>query len=201
MPLIGTRAIRLQREVLHGAIIPAMAPEAPTPLPLRPSEADRERVVRALRRRSLEGRISSETFEERVGRAYAARDGAELQRLLDDLPPSGRIERIAVSTTARLSRLALLVERAWRSQRAPILELPAAGALVIGRAPGCDVLLPNPEVSRRHAEVRRVEGGWELRDLGSTNGTRVNGRRVAGPRPLRPGDEVSLAGFTLVAGG
>jgi hypothetical protein len=178
-----------------------MALEAPTPLPLRPSERDRERAVRALRRRSLEGRISSETFEERVGRAYAARSGAELARLLDDLPPSGRIERLAISTTARLSRLALLVERAWRAPRQPRLPLPASGTLVIGRAPGCDLQLSEPTVSRRHAELRRVAGGWELRDLGSTNGTRVNGRRVRGREPLRAGDVVSLGGFSLLAGG
>jgi FHA domain-containing protein/uncharacterized protein DUF1707 len=178
-----------------------MAPEAPTPLPLRPSERDRERAVRALRRRSLEGRMSSETFEDRVGRAYAARSGAELARLLDDLPPSGRVERLAVSATARLSRLALLVERAWRAPREPRLRLPDSGALVIGRAPSCDVQLAEPTVSRRHAELRRVPGGWELRDLGSTNGTRLNGRRVTLPEPIGPGDLISLGGFRLLAGG
>ncbi len=72
------------------------------------------------------------------------------------------------------------------------LERPASPGVTIGRAE-CDVDLNDPDVSRRHAVVRRVDEGLAIEDLGSTNGTFVNDRRVAGiaeiaergPDPLR----------------
>lgn len=51
---------------------------------------------------------------------------------------------------------------------------------VIGRTPQCDVSLDDPAVSRRHARLVRTETGLLIGDLGSTNGTYVNGRRVQG---------------------
>lgn len=62
---------------------------------------------------------------------------------------------------------------------------------VIGRSRDCDLVLDDPNVSRRHAELRRANGGWEVRDLGSTNGIKLNGRRSEGGR-LKPGDEITL---------
>ena len=50
--------------------------------------------------------------------------------------------------------------------------------LLIGRSPRCDLVLTDPTVSRRHAELVRSDDGWVVRDLSSTNGTRVNGWRV-----------------------
>jgi pSer/pThr/pTyr-binding forkhead associated (FHA) protein len=50
---------------------------------------------------------------------------------------------------------------------------------VIGRSSECDIALSgDPNVSRRHAEVRRIGDGYSLVDLGSTNGTEVNGQRI-----------------------
>ncbi len=49
---------------------------------------------------------------------------------------------------------------------------------VIGRSSDCDISLSDPNVSRRHAEVRRIGDGYSLVDLGSTNGTEVNGQRI-----------------------
>ena len=63
--------------------------------------------------------------------------------------------------------------------------------VVMGRSRDCDVRLDDPNVSRRHAEVRREEGGWVVADLGSTNGVKLNGRRVS-EAPLKPGDEIAL---------
>ena len=75
---------------------------------------------------------------------------------------------------------------------------PVAGRTVeigsgctIGRE-GCDVLLPDPEVSRRHAVVRVADGVASVEDVGSTNGTWLNGRRVEGRAELRAGDELRL---------
>jgi Protein of unknown function (DUF3662)/FHA domain len=70
-----------------------------------------------------------------------------------------------------------------------VLDGPKA---VIGRSKECDCVLRDPNVSRRHAELRRSDtGDWQILDLGSTNGVKVNGRQVSSSR-LRPGDEVTL---------
>ena len=61
----------------------------------------------------------------------------------------------------------------------------------IGRE-GCEVVLPDPEVSRRHATIRDAGGSLAIEDLGSTNGTYVNDRRVHGVQVLAAGDTVRL---------
>lgn len=68
--------------------------------------------------------------------------------------------------------------------------------MVIGRAPGVDLRLSDAAVSRRHVELILGEGGVLLRDLGSGNGTKVNGARVAEKR-LEHGDEVRLGKTTI----
>ena len=69
-------------------------------------------------------------------------------------------------------------------------------ALVIGRSKDCDVPLADGNVSRRHAEIGRSADGFVLRDLDSTNGTTVNGRRVKSA-PVGEGDEITLGTSTL----
>jgi hypothetical protein len=59
----------------------------------------------------------------------------------------------------------------------------------VGRE-GCDIVLPDPEVSRRHAAVRATAAGPAVEDLGSSNGTFVNGVRIEGTRQLADGDRV-----------
>ena len=62
---------------------------------------------------------------------------------------------------------------------------------VIGRSREADMVVDDPNVSRRHAELRPEQDGWIVRDLGSTNGIQVNGRHVA-ETALAPGDEITL---------
>jgi pSer/pThr/pTyr-binding forkhead associated (FHA) protein len=62
---------------------------------------------------------------------------------------------------------------------------------VLGRDPECDVVVADVTVSRRHAELRAVDGRMAVRDLGSSNGTSINGARVA-TGELSPGDTVSF---------
>jgi hypothetical protein len=73
-------------------------------------------------------------------------------------------------------------------------ELLGSGGGVIGRSRDCDVTVEDPNVSRHHAEVRPSGGSWIVRDLGSTNGVKVNGQRVDPSRPqsLRAGDVIEL---------
>ncbi len=69
-----------------------------------------------------------------------------------------------------------------------------AETTVIGRSYDCDIVLPERQVSRYHAEIQRDDGGYLLRDLGSKNGTFVNGQRVEGePHRLSDGDEIQIA--------
>jgi hypothetical protein len=74
-----------------------------------------------------------------------------------------------------------------------------AGGAVLGRSRDCDIVLDDPNVSRRHAEIRPSGGSWTVRDLGSTNGVKVNGRRLEPTRPqsLKRGDELEI-GTSLV---
>jgi len=70
-------------------------------------------------------------------------------------------------------------------------------AVTIGRVQGNLIVLPKPNVSKRHAMVQ-VEGGTVvLTDLKSTNGTYVNGRRITGPRQLSPEDRVYIGDYIL----
>jgi hypothetical protein len=66
----------------------------------------------------------------------------------------------------------------------------------IGRLADCDIVLADPNVSRRHAEVRPRGDGFEIADLGSTNGTRVNGVGVK-ERLLDDGDEITVGGTKI----
>jgi pSer/pThr/pTyr-binding forkhead associated (FHA) protein len=63
--------------------------------------------------------------------------------------------------------------------------------VVVGRSRECDVVLGDPNVSRRHAELRHDGGSWTVMDLGSTNGVKVNGRQ-RNRAALRPGDRITL---------
>jgi hypothetical protein len=62
----------------------------------------------------------------------------------------------------------------------------------VGRSRQCEIVVEDPNVSRRHGELRPRGGSWVFTDLGSTNGSRVNGRPVEGPTVVKPGDEIEL---------
>jgi hypothetical protein len=63
--------------------------------------------------------------------------------------------------------------------------------VVVGRSREADVVVSDPNVSRRHIELRRGDRGWAAVDLGSTNGMKVNGRRVSHAE-LEPGDRITI---------
>ena len=69
--------------------------------------------------------------------------------------------------------------------------------VTIGREAGSDIVLDDPQVSRRHAQLTLQGASYFVEDLGSTNGSFVNGRRVMAPTPLNPGDKLGL-GDTVV---
>jgi hypothetical protein len=72
-----------------------------------------------------------------------------------------------------------------------------AHAITIGRLPECTIVLNDPNTSRRHAEIRRGLQGTTVVDLGSTNGTKVNGQRITGEHTLAAGDIITVGNTHL----
>jgi Protein of unknown function (DUF3662)/Inner membrane component of T3SS, cytoplasmic domain len=75
-------------------------------------------------------------------------------------------------------------------------QIPPDGA-VLGRSRDCEITIEDPNISRRHAEMRLENGSWSIVDLGSTNGIEVNGERVDSAT-LEPGDRIVLGRTELV---
>src|SRR5262249_25064877 len=80
----------------------------------------------------------------------------------------------------------------------PARRIPVSGAPIrIGRAPECELVLKDTRVSRRHARLHGRNGVLVLTDLGSTNGTRVNGHRVT-ELVLGAGDRIEIGDTSLL---
>jgi hypothetical protein len=117
-------------------------------------------------------------------------------------PPEESSGRTMIYSTA--GRVAEPLEERARTRQQTALLLMGGKRLVVGpggatmgRSRQCDVTVDDPNVSRNHAEVRPRGGSWVLSDLGSTNGSRLNGQRVEGSEVLKPGDEIELGTTVL----
>jgi Protein of unknown function (DUF3662)/Inner membrane component of T3SS, cytoplasmic domain len=109
-------------------------------------------------------------------------------------PSAGDFGHTMVYSPDRTARV--LDEPAGRPGRALLVgdgrrSVLSGDRVVVGRSRDCDVVLSDPNVSRRHAELRRDGGSWTVFDLGSTNGVKVNGQR-ADRVPLSPGDRITV---------
>ncbi|MFJ6616359.1 FHA domain-containing protein [Kitasatospora sp. NPDC091335] len=172
---------------------------------VRPSDAERDQALGMLRDGAGSGRLSHDTFLGRMDVVLHATSRGELDAAVAGLPTGGPVERFVLRTVGRVSAFGDRLGRAWRTERLPGLNLPQAGTgsgqLTIGRLPGSGLRLHDASVSRHHAELRHEAGGWMLYDLGSTNGTHVNGRRIAGGVRVQPGDQVRFGNleFRLAA--
>ncbi|MCP2342680.1 DUF1707 and FHA domain-containing protein [Actinomadura rupiterrae] len=168
--------------------------------PVRASDTDRDQVLRALGERLAEGRLSQDTFERRVEQVLQARSRAELDDAVRDLPPTNRVVNRLTGLVSTVSQVTARIEAAWRAPRLPRFQLPDAGLsrIVIGRAPGCQFVLTDLTVSRFHAELYRAGDEWMVSDLGSMNGTRINGWRLTSPARVRPGDELGFGNLNFI---
>ncbi len=173
--------------------------------PARLSDEERDKALRVLRDGVAMGRLSHDTFVRRMELALAARRSDELAALVADLPRENRVLPRGPWAPWRPSPGSPCeLRRAWQAERLPKLLLPHPGLghpLRIGRDPANGLRLNHETVSRVHAELRHQGGLWVLKDLGSTSGTTVNGRRVVGAVAVREGDQVAFGrmAFRLTA--
>ena len=114
-------------------------------------------------------------------------------------PPPARAARAAVARPAvaeparRTSARRLPTELVLHPVNGAPRMLPLEGdRIVFGRADHVDVQLADEYVSDEHAAIVRVEGEWRVRDLGSTNGTYLNGQKTIAPTSLAAGDQLQL---------
>lgn len=170
-------------------------PAFPAP---RLSDAERDRALGQLREGAALGKLSHDTFLRRMELALVARRSEDLAVLTADLQSRGGPEspwtRRLFGWVGRVSAVTVGVRRAWAAEKLPRLLLPhpSVGALRIGRDPGSGLRLTHETVSRAHAELSLRDGTWVLKDLGSTNGTTVNGHRVTGSAVVRDGDQIGF---------
>ena len=126
----------------------------------------------------------------------STRDGALVTSLRDvetSQKPASEVASLS-PTDAELSRSEnQVLELMLADRRHPICE-----SVTIGRSSSCDISVDDSEISRRHAEVTNHEGTLVVRDLDSTNGTKVNGRTIGAPTTLTAGD-VILIGNTEIS--
>jgi hypothetical protein len=138
-------------------------------------ESDRDRALETLHDGFVDGAIGSDTLERRVYSVLAAETPATVRDAVRDLPvpPRRQLRRRPGSGYGLLSTLV------------------GTRPMTIGRSSGCELVLSDDTVSRRHASLVRHGDAIVITDLGSTNGTRINGRRVT-QAEVRPGDRVQL---------
>jgi hypothetical protein len=185
------------------------APDNPSGSPGEPgrvSDADWSRVVEELTG-SAEARGTHDSFMQHAG-AFTQPAGP-LTRGTALAEPTGAAgepagagwlgAEVLASAAASLRRVLAGIDR-WLRKSPASLVLPAGSQtrFTIGREPGCDMTLLDRTVSRWHASLKREDDGWLLTDLGSTNGTRLNGWRVNAPIAVSPGDLVSFGAATFV---
>ena len=159
------------------------------------SGASRRRIAHTLLSAYADGLLSEETFNYRIDQLLGARV-IDPKRLTGDL-----MFRRAADWRTRLLTAASAVRRSLIPARelGPTLNeiilaldwTGGTGELIVGRHHGCDVVLDDLSVSRKHARLVFRDGSWVVQDLESTNGTIVNGVRV-GRCALRPGDHLAL---------
>lgn len=158
----------------------------------RVSDRDRARAAAQLRRAAADGYLTADTLERRLAAASRSKRRSDLAEVMNDLPSHFWRFRLWPPVRSTVS--------------APPLSTPAVltpppdmsrGPFVIGRGRSSDLWIDDPAVSEHHADLTLSDEGWLLRDVGSRNGTRVNGWRID-QAPLVDGDFVQFAQVGLV---
>lgn len=163
--------------------------------------SSRQRLARTLEAAYAEGVLSENTLVHRLELLFDS-PLVEPSRLVGDLYTRKQRHRLF----SAVDRLKAAGHEFWRqlgmagASSPPLLALDWEGRhdeFTIGRHPSCDVVLPGAAVSRRHARLVYRDGSWIIQDLGSTNGTLVNGAPV-GRCKLQPGDRLVIGDEQLL---
>jgi FHA domain/DUF1707 SHOCT-like domain len=150
----------------------------------------------------------------RIRAALRGEDPPARDRWTDGDPGIAGTQRIGGSPHGPGPQVLAWGERHQGHQGSPAAQLPGAGdpaplafppgsgvRFTIGRTRDCDLCLTDLSVSRMHALLVRREDGWVLSDLGSHNGTRLNGWLVREPVPVHAGDRVEFGSMAFIIQG
>jgi DNA-binding winged helix-turn-helix (wHTH) protein len=162
-----------------------------------------ENRARAVSKDELQQRLWPSTFVEETNLASLV---AEIRRALGDAAARPGFVRTVyafgyqfvgeVVASAAATRLEQSQAKLWlmfEGRQIPLME----GANVIGRGPEAAIPIDSPGVSRQHALIEIAHGEASLQDLGSKNGTDLNGRRITTSCRLAHGDEIRLGTIVL----
>jgi DNA-binding winged helix-turn-helix (wHTH) protein len=138
-----------------------------------------------------------------VARTSLTRLVSKLRAALGDTPHGSNVIRTAYKTgyafcaevtcAPSATGPSAAIELVWKKQSLPLTD----GVHLTGRDDACALVIDASTVSRHHARITVVAGAATIEDLGSTNGTHVNGARISRPTRLGFGDELSLGSEVL----
>jgi hypothetical protein len=150
------------------------------------------RVVRAV---WMELRVGTETVPDRP---LPGRDKASAARRSTSAPAAAAKPPAPVGKAGRRGRAPATAElRVVEPPERRGTSYPLVTEVTIGRAPGCAVRVDDTFASQLHARVFQRDGRWYVEDLGSTNGTWLNRKRVHGPLPVSKGDRIAVGDTVL----
>jgi len=139
----------------------------------------------------IEATLTTELAE--AAKEYAREEGYHFMG-----PVTVRLSADSTIKNGRFNVIPLLKQGAGGSSMASIV-LPSGqrislnqGTVTVGRLPECTISINDSNISRKHAEMRQAGGEYVVADLGSTNGTLVNGIRITGQQRLNEGDIISF---------
>ena len=135
-----------------------------------------------------ESPADSGRWPDEIARSTSATQGPSDKTVMVSDPPSFGATVLVSPLTLPEAKLVALDNSGLSFTMAGILQ-------AVGREASSAICIPDKRVSKHHANLRFMTDGWMLEDLGSTNGTEVNGKRIKGLSPLKSGDTVDFGGF------
>ncbi|MDK1016882.1 MAG: DUF3662 and FHA domain-containing protein [Actinomycetota bacterium] len=183
-------ATRLVRQVDFLAIETAVGPEVPNDLVLRLNPAD---INDSLDRGELSRELANVVTETAAERGWRLVGPVSIQIVTSHAVPRGILEAEGVTSTASTQPWGQLIA----DDGSAILVI-SLNRTLLGRSLDSDIRIANQEVSRRHVIIYRQEGSTMIHDLGSSNGTFVNGARLTNTAVrLNAGDSVMLGDLSF----
>jgi hypothetical protein len=192
-------AKRLMREMDNGKVVGLRGVVAPNRFLFSLSPVDGSRFEQA--EQALAAELAQVVRDAAGERGWGLMGPPEVEFEIDDDLRKGQFrcqaslvegaEQVAPAPAGRGASLLI-----HEGGSAPRTVRIAGGTVTIGRLPECEVVVRDPGASRRHAQIREQDGGWTLTDLGSTNGTQLNGQ-VVQQRGLVDGDRITIGATVL----